>query len=207
MMKLKLGFPSRLNRFWEVNLTGGDVLMIMTNILPILDKIKNVNVLKNTLIEKLEILLSSTFYSFRGIQSVGELVEFVFIKFFDMYFALRELRSNSDIEKEIERSVIEFRELIFYGSLQNIFDVPKNHFLQELCADRILHGPCHFFETSSFESTHHIHRDSASSKNKRFIYPNIILRHLSRMLVMHLYDGGLLFENETVTEGLIFTIF
>lgn len=210
MKKIKMinKFPQRLLNFWDRHLIGADVSLIMQNIVIIVKTLmKNDDNFNKNLIEELEkIRVNSFWVSNFQVEKPLQILEIIFCKFYDLYWSLKEKRSNPLVEEVISKIVRDFRQTLFYGNLGHIFSVPKNHFLEEICADRKVHGPCEYFETSYSESTHHIHRTSGSSKNNRFLSSNIVIAQAERMLLSHLVEGGILFEDQEVREG-IFSLF
>lgn len=200
-LKHSVKMPKRLNDFWKKNLTGCDVEMLMENLIQIINFLteseENFN---SKLLNELELMSQDFFLQDFDVNNPLEFVKLVFYQFYDVYYCLKEPRSNRKIESIVQQKIYLFRKIMYKCGLSKVFKVPKNHFMDELTNDRLVHGPCLFFETSPFESTHHIHREGGTSKNKRFLTENIIISQASRILLNHLMDGGFL-EETTKTEN------
>lgn len=209
-MKFISKLPNRLLNFWDRHLVGADVILLMENMIIIIKNlVTDPENFQKKLLDELQVIFETNqFWKVDEIiESPIQIIETVFLKFYDVYWSLKERRSNEAIEYKIENIVKDFRRTLYYGGLRDIFSVPKNHFLEELCKDRKLHGPCEYFETSFAESTHHIHRDSGRSKNNRFLSSNIIIAQAEKMLLCHLFDGGILFRNQQIQLGILYCFF
>ena len=90
--------------------------------------------------------------------------------FVTLYYCFKSDLSSEIIEQKIQHKLLYFRELL-YCFFASKFTIPKNHATSTLQQERVLFGPCRWFETSSKESKHKYYReakDIAPNKNVEF---------------------------------------